>query len=68
MDQESVSALALIWRALLTTAKLLGLSYLAMWVIWGGVALLFVAFATVAIVVTILATPILSAWKWLINR
>lgn len=65
MDQESVSALALLWRALLTTAKLLGLAYVVMWVIWGFVAVLVIVLATAAIIVGILTAPIVGVWKWL---
>lgn len=64
MDHESASALTLLWRALVTTAKLVGLAYLVMWIVWAIVA----AFIAATIVVTMPAAVILRGWKWWTNR
>jgi hypothetical protein len=60
MDQESASAITLLWRALVQCIKLVGLAWIAMWMIWALVAV----FIAATIVVTMPAAVILRGWKW----
>jgi hypothetical protein len=64
MDQESASALTLLWRALVQCIKIVGLAWVAMWFIWALVAV----FIAATIVVTMPAAVILRGWKWWTNR
>ncbi|TAN09527.1 MAG: hypothetical protein EPN37_19245 [Chitinophagaceae bacterium] len=64
MDQESVSAAAMLWRALLTTAKLAGLMYVVMWAVWALVA----ALVAVTVIVTMPAVLMIRGLRWWRNR
>lgn len=64
MDQESVSAASMLWRALITSAKLAGLAYVVMWLVWA----IFCAFIAVTVIVTAPAALMIRGWKWWRNR
>jgi hypothetical protein len=64
MDQESASALTLLWRAIIQCIKLVGLAWVVMWLVWALVA----CFIAATIVVTMPAAVILRGWKWWTGR